>query len=102
MKRTLFTPDHEMFRDQFKKFLEREALPHYEQWEKEGCVSRELWTKAGEAGFLCPWLPEQYGGSGCDFLYSVVMTEEIAKSGYAGFALTLAAALQPANGPTAA
>jgi acyl-CoA dehydrogenase len=89
MKRTLFTSDHELFRDQYHKFLEREVAPFYERWEKEGCVARDLWNKAGAAGFLCPWLPEEYGGSGADFLYSVIMTEEQSWFGFSGFALPL-------------
>ena len=75
MNRSLFNEDHEIFRDQFAKFIEREVAPHYEQWEKDGIVSREVWSKAGENGFLCPWLPEEYGGVGVDFLYSVVQIE---------------------------
>lgn len=89
MKRTLFNSDHDMFRDQFKKFMEREIVPHYDQWEKEGSVPRELWNKTGEQGFICPWLPEEYGGVGADFLYSVVEIEEIANYGITGFALNL-------------
>jgi acyl-CoA dehydrogenase len=72
MKRTLFNSDHEMFRDQFRKFVERELVPHYDQWEKEGSVPRDLWNKAGAQGFVCPWLPEEYGGVGADFLYPVI------------------------------
>lgn len=89
MKRALFNQDHEMFREQFRKFLEREIKPRYEQWEKDGMVARDLWNKAGENGFLCPWLPEEYGGSGVDWLYSVVQIEEMAREGYTGFAMNL-------------
>jgi len=89
MERRLFTEDHEMFRDNFRKFIEREMAPHYEQWEKDGIVPRELWEKAGENGFICPWLPEEYGGLGLDWLYSVVEIEELANFGMTGFALNL-------------
>jgi acyl-CoA dehydrogenase len=89
MKRTLFNSDHEMFRDQFRKFVERELVPHYDQWEKEGSVPRDLWNKAGAQGFVCPWLPEEYGGVGADFLYPVIEIEEIGSYGIAGFALNL-------------
>ena len=89
MKRTLYNEDHEMFRDAYRKFIEREIEPYYEQWEKDGIVSRDLWLKAGEAGFLCPWLPEEFGGSGVDFLYSVVMVEAQAGMGFSGFAANL-------------
>ncbi len=89
MKRTIFNEDHELFRDMYRKFLEREVEPYYEQWEKDGMVSRDLWKKAGENGFLCPWLPEEYGGSGVDFIYSVVMIEEQAAKGFCGFGVNL-------------
>jgi acyl-CoA dehydrogenase len=78
-----------MFREQFRKFLEREVVPYYQTFEKEGMVSREVWKKAGDAGFLCPWVPEEYGGSGVDFLYSTVMMEEIAAKNLIGFYINL-------------
>ncbi len=67
--RTLFSSDHELFRDSVRKFLEQEAVPFHHQWEKDGHVDRALWNKAGEAGMLCSHLPEEYGGMGADFLY---------------------------------
>jgi acyl-CoA dehydrogenase len=77
MKRKLYKEEHDIFRDAFKKFLAKEIAPHYEQWEKDRMVPREIYKKAGDQGFLCPWLPEQYGGAGGDWLYSVVILEEI-------------------------
>ncbi|EKF74196.1 acyl-CoA dehydrogenase [Alcanivorax hongdengensis A-11-3] len=82
--RTLFSSDHETFRDTVRKFLEAEAVPFNEQWEKEGVVPREVWLKAGEQGFLCPMVKEQYGGIEADFLYSVVINEEISRLGLTG------------------
>ncbi|MFT7111190.1 MAG: alkylation response protein AidB-like acyl-CoA dehydrogenase [Psychrobacter glaciei] len=82
--RTIFDSDLEGFRDTVRKFLENEAIPYHAQWEKDGQVSRELWTKAGEMGFLCPTAPEEYGGLGCDFRYSAVIMEEISRSGCSG------------------
>ncbi|CAN0573346.1 unnamed protein product, partial [Laminaria digitata] len=58
--------------------------PYHEQWEKDGQVSRELWRKAGELGFLCPTMPEEYGGVGADFRYSAVVMEEVAYAGLTG------------------
>ncbi|MDX5298948.1 MAG: acyl-CoA dehydrogenase family protein [Gammaproteobacteria bacterium] len=84
LPRTLFDADVEGFRDSVRKFLEQEAVPHHAQWEKEGQVSREIWTRAGELGFLCPCLPEQYGGSGADFRYSAVIVEEVTRLGLSG------------------
>lgn len=82
--RNLFDSDLEGFRDTVRKFLENEAIPYHAQWEKDGQVSRELWHKAGEMGFLCPTAPEAYGGLGCDFRYSTVVMEEISRSGCSG------------------
>lgn len=89
MKRILFNQDHELFREQFRKFVAREVVPEYPQWEKDGAVPREVWRKAGAEGFLCPWLPEDYGGSGADFLYGVVMMETIAEMGCLSFFMTV-------------
>ena len=70
IKRTVFESEHEMFRDSFRKFLQEEAVPYHEQWEKDGQVSRELWKKAGENGFLSPTVPEAYGGVEGDFRFN--------------------------------
>ncbi len=87
--RTLFDGDLEGFRDSVRKFLEAEAVPYHAQWEKDGQVSRDLWRKAGELGFLCPTMPEQYGGVGADFRYSAVVMEEIARLGLTGIGFSL-------------
>lgn len=89
MERTLFSEEHEMLRDAFRKFIDAEVRPHHPQWEKDGIVPRELWSKAGEQGFVCPDVDEQYGGSGADWLYNVVINEEVARAGASGFALAL-------------
>ncbi|MEW5946740.1 MAG: acyl-CoA dehydrogenase family protein [bacterium] len=89
MKRRLFSEEHNIYREAFRKFLEKEVIPYHEQWEKDGIVSREVWLKAGQQGFLCPWLPEEYGGSGADFLYAVVTAEECAFARNHGFAISL-------------
>lgn len=76
----MYQEEHHIFREAFKRFIQREISPHMEQWDLEGIVPREIWEKMGQSGFLCPWLPEEYGGSGADFLYSVVITEELSKA----------------------
>ncbi|MBP7582997.1 MAG: acyl-CoA dehydrogenase family protein [Spirochaetes bacterium] len=82
MQRSIqFTQEHEIFRESVRKFFEAEVNPHYEEWEKAGIVPREVWKKCGDMGFLLPWLDEKYGGPGADFLYSVIVTEELAYSG---------------------
>ena len=84
IERTLFTPDHESFRDSFRRFMEREIAPHHEAWEEQGYVDRELWRQAGANGFLCMTMPEQYGGAGGDKLYAVAQMEELARGGFSG------------------
>ena len=78
ISRTIFTEDHEIFREQVRRFIEREISPHHTQWDRDGVVPRELWLKAGAAGLLCSNVAEEYGGPGADFLYNVVIHEELA------------------------
>lgn len=73
--------EHRIFREAFRKYIGQEIAPHLESWERNGIVPRAAWEKMGESGFLCPWLPEEYGGSGADFLYSVILTEELCRAG---------------------
>ena len=89
MKRTLFGEEHDLFRKAFRQFVQSEVVPHQEAWRREGIVSREAWRKAGEQNFLCPWMEEEYGGAGGDFLHSVVVIEELAKVYESGFAMSL-------------
>lgn len=84
MPRRLFSPEHDMFRDQVRRFIDAEVLPYHDQWDEEGVVSREVWEKAGAAGMLCPTVPEEYGGAGADYLFSVVVMEEMARVGASG------------------
>lgn len=80
----LHSGDYKIFRDAFKKFLATEVIPYYNEWEEQGIVPKELWRKAGEMGFLCPWLEEQYGGPGAAFEYSVIISEELTWAGTIG------------------
>ena len=89
MERRIFSEEHDIFREAFRKFLEKEVIPYHEQWEKDGMVPREIYTKAGDQGFLCTWLPEELGGSGADFLYSAVIMEECAYAHNHGFLISL-------------
>ncbi|MEW5862093.1 MAG: acyl-CoA dehydrogenase family protein [Pseudomonadota bacterium] len=77
--RTLFKPEHETFRESVRRFLEAEVKPHDERWQEQGYVDRSVWRKAGEHGFLCMSMPEEYGGAGADKLFSVVLIEEQAR-----------------------
>jgi acyl-CoA dehydrogenase len=85
MERRVFTKEHELFREQFKKFCEREVTPNVERWEEQRIVDRETWKKAGDQGFLCPTLDPKYGGSGVDFGYAAIINEEIVRAGSSGF-----------------
>jgi alkylation response protein AidB-like acyl-CoA dehydrogenase len=84
IERTLFSPEHESFRDAFRRFMDKEIAPFHAQWEEQGHVDRTVWRKAGDNGFLCMTMPEAYGGSGADKLYSVVQMEELARGGFTG------------------
>ncbi|MDI3290114.1 acyl-CoA dehydrogenase family protein [Polyangium sp. 15x6] len=89
MDRNLFREEHELFRTSFRRFIDREVKPHQERWMEQGSVDREAWRKAGEGGFLCPWLDPAYGGAGGDFLHSVIVIEEMARAYDSGFAMSL-------------
>ena len=67
MRRRIFSEDHDLFRQAVRTFVEREIKPHQERWNEDGIVDREAWRKAGQAGLLCTWLPEDVGGPGGDF-----------------------------------
>jgi alkylation response protein AidB-like acyl-CoA dehydrogenase len=92
MRRTLYESDHEDFRSAFRAFVQKEIVPHDQQWERDGIVSRELFTTAGANGFLGMDVPESYGGGGVpDFRFNAVIAEELMRSGAAaaGLGLTL-------------
>ena len=77
MKRRIFKPEHKMFRKSFRGYLKDKIIPQYDDWEKAGITPREVWLEAGKNGWLCPTAEERYGGPGGDFLYSLIITEEI-------------------------
>src|ERR1700744_972886 len=84
IQRDLFSHEHDQFRDSVRRFIEREITPHHEAWEEQGKVDRNLRRKAGDAGLLCPNISQAYGGSGADYLFNVVITEELARAGATG------------------
>ena len=87
--RTLFSPEHEAFRDSFRRFMDKEIAPFHAQWEEQGYVDRAVWNKAGENGFLCMTMPEEFGGAGADKLYSIVQMEELGRAGFSGIGYSL-------------
>ncbi|MGA3281878.1 MAG: acyl-CoA dehydrogenase family protein [Smithella sp.] len=84
-----YTAEHKIFRESLRKFLDKEVVPHVEEWEEAGIVPRSVWKKMGEQGFLCTDVPEEYGGAGGDFLYSVIVCEELVKSNFSGLTASL-------------
>ena len=88
--RTLFEHDHEIFRDSYRRFVQKEIGPHTERWREQGFVDREAFRKSGEHGYLMMWADEKYGGAGIrDFRYEQVMIEENLRYGDIGFFNTL-------------
>ncbi|MBP2258611.1 acyl-CoA dehydrogenase family protein [Virgibacillus alimentarius] len=81
MSASFLTEDHEMFRMSLRKMLEKHAYPYYKKWENDRQISRDIWLKLGESGFLLSWVDEKYGGLGLDFSYSMVLIEELEKVG---------------------
>ena len=90
MERTIFTEEHEMFRDAARAFLINEVKPFRDKWDEQEIVDREAFLKAGEQGLLCMWADEQYGGAGIsDFRFEQILIEENARHGDVGFFLFL-------------
>lgn len=85
MRSDILTEEHLMFRDAFRRFVEKEIVPHHTQWEKDGTVPHALWQKAGSSGFLCIDVAETYGGMGeKDFRYNTLISEELMRVGASG------------------
>jgi alkylation response protein AidB-like acyl-CoA dehydrogenase len=84
IERTLFREEHHIFRESVRRFVEREIVPYHAHWERDGIVPRELWLKAGAQGLLCCTVPEAYGGLGLDYLFDVVVFEELWRVGASG------------------
>lgn len=82
--RNIFGPEHSAFRDQARRYLEKEMAPLRATWEWAQCVSRAAWRGAGEQGLLCCWMPERDGGPGADLLYDLIVCEELARLGMTG------------------
>ncbi|MBC7707349.1 MAG: acyl-CoA dehydrogenase family protein [Rhodoferax sp.] len=89
IERSLFTSEHQVFRDSYQRFSDREIAPYHEAWEEQGYVDRDVWRKAGGNGFLCVTMPEAYGGAGADRLYAVAQMEVNAETGFSGIGFGL-------------
>jgi alkylation response protein AidB-like acyl-CoA dehydrogenase len=94
MERNCFEEEHNIFRESFRKFIDKEVAPFSETWREEGIVPRDIWLKAGENGYLLTWADEQYGGLGIDdFRFEQIMIEELSRVGESGFYMNLHSAL---------
>lgn len=84
-----YSKDHKEFRKNLRAFCEKEITPYVDQWEEDRIVPREIWQKAGRAGFLCTDIAPEYGGRGGDFLYSLIVGEELSRTWHTGLAAAL-------------
>lgn len=85
----LYTEDHRIFRDSLRKYLADNVTPYADEWEEAGIVPKQAWKDFGAQGFLCSWLPEEYGGVGVGFEYSVITLEEMARTNQTGLVVGL-------------
>jgi acyl-CoA dehydrogenase len=84
-----YSQEHCIFRESLRKYLAKEVVPHVEEWEEAGIVPKSAWRSLGAQGFLCMQVPEEYGGLGADFLYSVIVMEELCRTNHTGLAASL-------------
>lgn len=79
------TEELEILQDAVHKFYVKEFAPHVDRWNKQGCVDRDAWNKAGTAGILCASISEEYGGGGGTFAHEMVIAQEQGRAGISGF-----------------
>lgn len=84
-----YTEEHRIFRESLRRFFEKEVIPHVDEWEEAGIVPKSIWKRMGDQGFLCMQVPEQFGGMSADFLYSVIMMEELVRTRHSGLTAPL-------------
>ncbi len=84
-----FTDKHHLFRERLKKFLKLKVVPEINECEAAHITPRSMWKAMGKEGFLCPGMPQAYGGPGLDFLYSFIVWEELARINFTGLAAPL-------------
>ncbi len=89
MAHPVFSAEHEMLRKAIRAFVEREIVPHVDAWEEAGRIPKSFWRRLGELGFLGLDFPAEYGGSGADFLSSIVLGEEMARCRSGGVAFSV-------------
>ena len=82
--RQIFSPEHEAFRSEVRRFVENEVMPRHAEWEEQRNIPRDIWLRAGKIGILCANVPEEYGGPGADWLYNAIVLEEFGRAGASG------------------
>jgi alkylation response protein AidB-like acyl-CoA dehydrogenase len=95
----MFTEEHELFRGSVRKFVEKELAPHADEWEAAEEFPNTVFTRMGELGFLGVRYPEKYGGQNCDFLFSIVLAEELGRSGMGSIGMAVAVQSEMATPP---
>jgi acyl-CoA dehydrogenase len=73
LARTVYSDDHEAFRQTVRQFVAKEIEPNAAQWDAQGLIPKDIWPQAGALGLLCPTVPEAYGGLGLDFGYNAIV-----------------------------
>ncbi len=99
MNHPMFSAEHEMFRESLRKFVRKELVPHAGEWEEAEYFPDWVFKKLGELGYLGAHWPEEYGGGGGDFIFSLILAEELAKSGMAGLGMGVGVHIGMANPP---
>lgn len=89
MDSSYFSEDHRLFRSTLRDFLQKEVVPHVDQWEKEGKIDPSIWKKMGEMGYFGLAYPENYGGMDLDFFYTLILLEELQRVNSGGFAAAI-------------
>ena len=83
------TEDLVLLEEQARRFVQAEFAPHIDRWHEQGMYERDVWAKAGEAGLLCPSMPEEYGGAGGSFAHDAVINRELSLAGFDAFGAPL-------------
>jgi acyl-CoA dehydrogenase len=99
MRHPMFTEEHELFRDAARKFVNKELAPHADEWEAAEGFPDSVFTRMGELGYLGLRFPEKYGGQDCDFLFSVVLAEELGRCGMGSIGMAVAVQSEMATPP---
>ncbi len=99
MRHPMFSEEHDLFRASVRKFVEKELAPYSDAWEEEEGFPDSVFTRMGQLGYLGLRFPEEYGGQNCDFLFSVVLAEELGRCGNGSIGMAVAVQCEMATPP---